>query len=54
MAKPFFAFTQQSLFPISVAERLKTYLFDQMKSVILTSATLAIGQSFDFLKERLR
>jgi len=39
--------------PISVAERLKTYLFNQVKSVVLTSATLAIGESFDFLKERL-
>lgn len=41
--------------PISVAEILSELLFQHSRSVVLTSATLAVGQrgSFDFIKERL-
>jgi len=39
--------------PIEVAESLKTTLFDPFKTVILTSATLTVGASFDFITSRL-
>ncbi len=41
--------------PISVAEALSRLLFQEASSVVLTSATLAVGQkgSFDFIRERL-
>ena len=39
--------------PVNVSQDLNEYLFDQMNSVILTSATLATNQNFDFLKGRI-
>jgi ATP-dependent DNA helicase DinG len=39
--------------PIDVSEILRERLFDQFDTVILTSATLAVGGRFDFLKQRL-
>jgi ATP-dependent DNA helicase DinG len=40
--------------PIEVGPVLKSELFDRVKTVILTSATLAVGKrSFDFIKDRL-
>ena len=39
--------------PINVSEAVNEYLFDRMNSVILTSATLATNQNFDFFKKRL-
>jgi ATP-dependent DNA helicase DinG len=39
--------------PIDVSEILREKLFDQFDSVVLTSATLAVGSRFDFLKQRL-
>jgi ATP-dependent DNA helicase DinG len=40
--------------PIEVGPVLKQELFDRVKTVILTSATLAIGKrSFEFMKDRL-
>jgi len=39
--------------PIDVSEILREKLFDQFDTVILTSATLAVGGRFDFLKQRL-
>jgi ATP-dependent DNA helicase DinG len=39
--------------PIEVAQALKATVFDQFKPVILTSATLTTGGSFDFLIDRL-
>jgi ATP-dependent DNA helicase DinG len=41
--------------PIDVGPVLREHLFDKTKCVVLTSATLAIGQppNFDFLKSRL-
>jgi len=40
--------------PIEVGPVLKNELFDRVKTVILTSATLAVGKrSFDFVKDRL-
>jgi len=39
--------------PIDVAPILREKLFGQVRTVILTSATLAVGGKFDFLKRRL-
>ncbi|HEV2178495.1 MAG TPA: helicase C-terminal domain-containing protein [Terriglobia bacterium] len=39
--------------PIDVAPLLRERLFDRTPSVVLTSATLAVGGTFDFLKRRL-
>lgn len=39
--------------PLDVAETLRQALFEAKQSVILTSATLSAGNSFEFLRERL-
>ena len=39
--------------PIDVSQILRERLFEQFDTVILTSATLAVGGSFDYLKQRL-
>jgi len=39
--------------PIDVAPILKTCLFDQLECAILTSATLAVGGGFDYIRKRL-
>jgi len=39
--------------PIDVSEILRERLFEQFDTVVLTSATLAVGGRFDFLKQRL-
>ena len=39
--------------PVNVSEAVNEYLFGNMNSVILTSATLATNQNFDFFKKRL-
>jgi len=39
--------------PIDVSEILREKLFDQFDTVLLTSATLAVGGKFDYLKQRL-
>jgi Rad3-related DNA helicase len=39
--------------PLNVAERLYEDLFSQMRTVILTSATLAIGSKFDHMINRI-
>ncbi|PJA02485.1 hypothetical protein COX73_00515, partial [bacterium (Candidatus Gribaldobacteria) CG_4_10_14_0_2_um_filter_36_18] len=39
--------------PINVGKELKEKLYDQIKSIIFTSATLTINNSFDFIKSRL-
>ncbi len=39
--------------PVDVSGLLRERLFDRVSSVLLTSATLAVGGSFDFLKSRL-
>jgi ATP-dependent DNA helicase DinG len=39
--------------PIDVSEILRERLFEQFDTAILTSATLAVGGRFDFLKQRL-
>ena len=39
--------------PIDVSQILRERLFDQFDTVILTSATLAVGGNFDFMKQRL-
>jgi ATP-dependent DNA helicase DinG len=39
--------------PIDVSEILREKLFEQFDTVVLTSATLAVGGRFDFLKQRL-
>lgn len=39
--------------PIDVSELLKDQLFDQKESVVLTSATLSVNQTFDYVVEQL-
>ncbi len=39
--------------PIEIAEELDKQLFRKVRPVVLTSATLAINNSFDFIKSRL-
>ncbi len=39
--------------PIDVGPLLRTRVFDEIPTVVLTSATLAVGGTFDFVKERL-
>jgi ATP-dependent DNA helicase DinG len=39
--------------PLEVAGQLKTGLYDRFRSVVLTSATLAVGESFQYLKSRV-
>ncbi len=39
--------------PIDVSEILREKLFEQFDTVLLTSATLAVGGRFDYLKQRL-
>src|SRR6266566_2247665 len=39
--------------PIDVAPILKTCLFDRLECAVLTSATLAVGGGFDYIRRRL-
>ena len=39
--------------PLEVAESLQQALYDRFRSVILTSATLAVGESFAYLEQRV-
>lgn len=39
--------------PIEVSEQLKAYFFDKKKSVVLTSATLTVDKSFQYMIEQL-
>jgi ATP-dependent DNA helicase DinG len=39
--------------PVAVAPLLRQALFEQFPTVVLTSATLAVGRRFDYLHERL-
>ena len=39
--------------PIDVSQILREKLFDRFDTVVLTSATLAVGGRFDYLKQRL-
>src|SRR3984957_19511786 len=39
--------------PIDVAPILKTCLFDQLECAVLTSATLAVGGGFEYMRRRL-
>ena len=39
--------------PISVAEELREHLFSRLRTVVATSATLAVGGSFEYFKERV-
>ena len=38
--------------PLEVADSIKKAILDRFKTVVLTSATLAVGSKFDFLKRR--
>ncbi|HWW09908.1 MAG TPA: helicase C-terminal domain-containing protein [Candidatus Acidoferrales bacterium] len=38
--------------PVSVAEPLRELIFDQVESAVLTSATLSVAGSFDFIRGR--
>jgi ATP-dependent DNA helicase DinG len=48
---------QQNVFvqatPISVSDILKQTLFDQLETAVLTSATLAVGGGFDYIRGRV-
>lgn len=48
---------QQNVFlqatPIDVSRILRNKLFDQMETVVLTSATLSVGGGFEYIKQRL-
>ncbi|NOX21210.1 MAG: helicase c2 [Nitrospirae bacterium] len=39
--------------PVEPAEMLRHLVFDALESVVLTSATLAVGRSFRYIKDRL-
>ena len=39
--------------PIDVSELLQEHLFEQVGTVVLTSATLAVGSKFDYIRGRL-
>lgn len=39
--------------PVDVAPYLKEFVFDQISPIVFTSATMAVGDSFDFIKNRL-
>lgn len=39
--------------PASVADYLKTSFFDKKKSIVITSATLTVNHSYDFIKHEL-
>ena len=39
--------------PIDVAPILKTCLFDRLEAAVLTSATLAVGSGFEYMRRRL-
>jgi ATP-dependent DNA helicase DinG len=39
--------------PLEVGEALSEWLFGNLKSVVMTSATLSVGRSFDYLHNRL-
>jgi len=39
--------------PIDVSALLRERLFEPFETIVLTSATLAVGGRFDFLKQRL-
>jgi ATP-dependent DNA helicase DinG len=38
--------------PLEVAESIKKAILDKFKTVVVTSATLAVGEKFDYLKRR--
>ena len=40
-------------YPVVVSSQLKTILFDNIKTVILTGATLSVGRSFRYIKTQL-
>ncbi len=39
--------------PLSVAESLSEWVYPNLKTVVMTSATLSVGQRFDFLSHRI-
>src|SRR5215467_8298834 len=39
--------------PIDVAPILRTCMFDRLECAVLTSATLAVGGAFDYIRHRL-
>jgi ATP-dependent DNA helicase DinG len=46
-----FVFIQAT--PIDISQILSGVLFDQVESIVLTSATLAVNQGFQYIKQRL-
>ncbi len=39
--------------PLDISDRMKELLFDKVKTVVLTSATLSTGGTFDYIRSRL-
>jgi ATP-dependent DNA helicase DinG len=39
--------------PLEVAESLKESVYDRFRTVVMTSATLAVGDSFDYFRQRV-
>ena len=39
--------------PIDVSPILKSYLFDRLECAVLTSATLAVGRGFEYIRKRI-
>lgn len=46
-----FVFLQAT--PIDISQIVRTVLFEQMDTVVLTSATLAVGSNFEYVRRRL-
>jgi len=38
--------------PVVVADQLREHVFDRVEAAVLTSATLRVGETFDFVRER--
>jgi ATP-dependent DNA helicase DinG len=39
--------------PLEVAESIKSVILDKFKTIVVTSATLAVGERFDYLEKRI-
>ena len=51
--EPLNAITRIHIAPLNVSPLIEAYMFEQLKSCILTSATLSINGTFEFIKDRL-
>jgi DNA polymerase-3 subunit epsilon/ATP-dependent DNA helicase DinG len=51
--EPLNAITRIHIAPLNVSPLIEAYMLEQLKSCILTSATLSINGTFEFIKDRL-